>query len=174
MPFIEDRDTEEILDPRFASVDQGGLEIKPAVKNLEEDNRRFITSLTPGADLLTRYFQCIVTDFPRSLRTGVGRFYFHIPEDLDSYSLFEVHARVITAGTTGTTDIQVNNATSGLDMLSTVLTIDSGETGSETAATKAAINSANKVVRENDLIRIDIDAISTTPPKGLIVTLGFK
>ena len=26
----------------------------------------------------------------------------------------------------------------------------------------------------DDVIRIDVDAVSTTPPKGLIITLGFK
>jgi hypothetical protein len=59
-------------------------------------------------------------------------------------------------------------------MLSTKLTIDSGETGSDTAATPAVINTSYDDVATNDLLRIDIDAISTTAPKGLIVTLEFR
>jgi hypothetical protein len=45
--------------------------------------------------------------------------------------------------------------------------------GEHTAATAAVINASYDDVAENDLLRIDIDAVSTTAPKGLIVTLGF-
>ena len=89
-------------------------------------------------------------------------------------NLVEVHAEVITAGTTNTTDIQIANVTDSVDMLSTKLTIDSGETGSDTAATAAAINTSNDDVTTNDMLRIDVDAVSSTAPKGLIVTLTFR
>ena len=89
-------------------------------------------------------------------------------------NLVDVHAEVITAGTTGTTDIQIANVTQVADILSTKLTIDSGETGSDTAATAAVINTAEDDMTENDVLRIDVDAISTTAPKGLIITLGFR
>jgi len=59
-------------------------------------------------------------------------------------------------------------------MLSTVITIDSNETGSDTAATPAVIDTANDDVAENDLIRIDVDAKSTTAPEGLIVSCDFR
>jgi hypothetical protein len=59
-------------------------------------------------------------------------------------------------------------------MLSTVITIDSGETGSDTGATAAVIDTGNDDVITNDLLRIDVDAISTTAPKGLIITLEFR
>jgi hypothetical protein len=59
-------------------------------------------------------------------------------------------------------------------MLSTKMTIDSGEVGSDTAATAAVIDTAHDDVASYDLIAIDIDATSTTKPKGLIVTLGFQ
>lgn len=99
---------------------------------------------------------------------------FHISPLLAGMDLVYVHAEVITAGTTGTTDIQVHNVTQAADMLSTGITIDSGETGSDTAATPPVIDTANDDVAENDVLRIDVDAISTTPPQGLIVTLGFR
>lgn len=122
----------------------------------------------------TRYIQCIVVDFTTNIATGDGKFYIHIPQALHNMNLVEVHARVITAGTTNTTDIQIANATDSVDMLSTKLTIDSGETGSNTAATAAVIDKTKDDVQQNDLLRIDVDAVSTTAPKGLIVTLGFK
>ena len=104
---------------------------------------------------------------------GDGRFYIHIDQRLEKLSLIDVHAEVITAGTTGTTDIQIHNIDKAVDMLSTKLTIDSGEKVSDTAVTPAVINSANAAVDLNDTLRIDTDAVSTTPPLGLIVTLGF-
>lgn len=121
-----------------------------------------------------RYIQAVVFDFGTDVSTGDGKFYIHIPQGFGKSRLAEVHAKVITAGTTNTTDIQIANVTDSVDMLSTKLTIDSGETGSNTAATPAVINKANEAVSENDQLRIDVDAVSTTAPKGLIITLGFK
>jgi hypothetical protein len=92
---------------------------------------------------------------------------------LNGANLSSVYAKVITAGTTGTTDIQIHNATDAQDMLSTKITIDSGETGSDTAAAAAVINTSYDDVATNDLLRIDIDAISTTAPKGLVIRLRF-
>jgi len=107
------------------------------------------------------------------LSTGDGKFYLTIPPELNGMVLSAVHARVITAGTTNTTDIQIANVTDAVDILSTKLTIDSTETGSDTAATPAVINASNDDMATNDLIRIDIDAVSTTAPKGLIIRLTF-
>ena len=117
--------------------------------------------------------QMVVYSPTVNVETGDGKFYAHIDSRLDGLRLGDVHAEVITAGTTNTTDIQVANVTGAVDMLSTKLTIDSGETGSDTAATPAVINQVNARVTLNDVIRIDIDAVSTTAPKGLIITLGF-
>ena len=121
-----------------------------------------------------KYAQVTCVYFTGSVAVGDGKGFVHIPAELNGYNLVEVHARVITAGVTGTTDIQLHNVTDAVDMLSTKLTIDSGETGSDTAATPAVINAAVDDVATNDLIRIDVDAISTTAPKGLIVTMGFQ
>ena len=127
-----------------------------------------------GSDFGIRYVQAIVFDFATDVATGDGKFYFHIPAAMDGMDLISVHAEVITAGTTGTTDIQIHNVDNALDMLSTKLTIDSGETGSDTAATAAVINASNDHVNTNDVVRLDVDAVSTTAPKGLIVTMGFQ
>lgn len=105
--------------------------------------------------------------------TGDGKFYFNIPPELNGMILSGVFAQVITAGTTNTTDIQLHNVTDAVDILSTKLTIDSAETSSATAATPAVINTSNDDMATNDLIRIDVDAVSTTAPKGLILRLSF-
>jgi hypothetical protein len=59
-------------------------------------------------------------------------------------------------------------------MLSTVITIDSGETDTSTAAAAAVIDTANDDVATGDRIRIDIDAVSSTPAKGLYCELIFQ
>ena len=89
-------------------------------------------------------------------------------------NLVDVKGGVITAGTTGTTDFQIRNVTDSVDMLSTKLTIDSGETTSETAATAAVINTSNDDVAEGDVLAIDVDAVSTTAPQGAFITLTFR
>lgn len=75
---------------------------------------------------------------------------------------------------TNTTDIQIANVTDSVDILSTKLTIDSAETGSDTAATAAVIDTSKDDLATNDLLRIDVDAVSTTPAKGLIVTIECR
>lgn len=106
--------------------------------------------------------------------TGDGKAYFMIPEELDGMNLVDIKGGVVTAGTTGTTDVQIHNVTDAVDMLSTKLTIDSGETTSETAATAAVINGSNDDVAGGDVLRIDVDAVSTTAAQGLFVTLTFR
>ncbi len=107
--------------------------------------------------------------------TGDGKAYLHVAPVLDGLNLTYCHARLITAGVTATLDIQIYNLTQTADMLSTVITVDTTETGSETAATPYVIDAANDDVAENDVIRIDIDAIhSGTAGKGLLLTLGFS
>lgn len=102
-----------------------------------------------------------------------GQAYITIPSSLNGMNLVGIAANVITAGNTGTTDIQVRNVTDAVDMLSTKMTIDSGETSTATAATPAVIDTSHDDVATGDVIAIDVDAISTTPAKGLIVNLIF-
>ena len=62
----------------------------------------------------------------------------------------------------------------GVDMLSTLLTIDAGENDSSTAATPAVINGSANTVNTANVIRFDIDQIgSTTAANGLELRLGF-
>jgi len=119
-----------------------------------------------------------------AVATGDGKVYYRIPARLNGMVLSEVAANVYTAGTTGTTDIQLarcavttsGNICSGTvaDMLSTKLTIDSGENDSASAATAAVINASNDDVTTGQIIRVDIDAVSTTPPQGLLLMLTFR
>lgn len=120
----------------------------------------------------TAVFQVVASD--TDVSTGDGKFFFRVPKELDGMDLVDCEATVYTAGTTNTTDIQIRNKTDSVDMLSTKLTIDSGETDSSTAATPAVIDTDNDDVAEADVLAIDIDQVSDTAPKGLVISLTFK
>lgn len=127
-----------------------------------------------GANIGIRYVQCVVFDFTTDVSTGDGKFYYHIPAGLNGMNLVEVHAEVITAGTTNSTTVQIHNVTQAADMLSALLEIETTETGSDTSDPGPTIDTNNDDVATNDVIRIDVDSVSTTAPKGLIVTMGFQ
>ena len=127
-----------------------------------------------GSNLGEKVVQIIAFDFTTNTATGDGKGYFVVPSSMTGMDLVEVSATVITAGTTNTTDIQIANVTQAADILSTKMTIDSAETSTSTAATPAVISATEDDVTTNDVLRIDVDAVSTTPAKGLIVTLIFR
>ena len=118
----------------------------------------------------------IVVVFPplNNVTTGDGAFYITIPPELNGWNLTLPHGRVITAGTTGTMDVQIHNVTDSVDMLSTKLTWDSTEAGTDTAATPCVVNTTYDDVATNDVLRIDVDAVQTTPAKGMIIRLPFQ
>ena len=94
--------------------------------------------------------------------------YFVIPPYFNNWVIVAVGANVFTAGVTGTTDVQLRNVTDSVDVLSTKVTIDSGEKDSKDAATPPVINATNAVVATGDQLTWDVDAVqSGTAPKGL-------
>jgi hypothetical protein len=125
----------------------------------------------------TRHLQVRLVPAGTSLATGdkVGDWFFHVPPAMDGMMLVYIHVEVDTAGSqTGTTaDFQLYNIDQTADILTTKVTIDTGETGSDTAATAYSINTANAQISENDKIRLDCDALQSTAPKGLTLTLGY-
>lgn len=139
-----------------------------------DTGRAVVPDILAGSNFGERVVQVVAFDFTTDTATGNGAYYFHVPSTITGMNLVEVHAEVITAGTTNTTDIQIANVTQGADMLSTVITVDSGETGSDTAATAAVINTSEDDVTTNDILRIDVDAVSSTEAKGLIITMTFR
>jgi hypothetical protein len=117
--------------------------------------------------------------------TGVGKVYFHISSTLTGMDLVEVNLHVVQTGTTGTLNVDLHkcdpvatgNQCTGTvgDMLSTNVTVDSGENKSATAAASYAIDSAQDDVTTDDVIRIDVDAIhSGTAAKGGILSMTFR
>jgi hypothetical protein len=170
----------ETLDDKTAAASTTTAGIIEVATSAETDTGTDATrAVSPdalaGSNLGIRYVAPVLAGWTTEATTGDGKFYIHVPAAFDGMNLVEVHAEVITAGTTGTLNLDIYNVTQAADMLSTNVTIDSGETGSDTAATPPVIDTANDDVAENDLIRIDIDAVHTTASKGgPIFTMGFQ
>jgi hypothetical protein len=119
-------------------------------------------------------FVCLLAgvDYTSDAVVADGVAYFHIPLAMNGMNLVYAKAKCVTAGTTGTATVQVRNVTQAADMLSTKITFESGATTSGTV-TAAVIDTANDDVATDDLLAIDIDTLSTTKQKGILVTLGF-
>lgn len=105
---------------------------------------------------------------------GAGDVFWRVPSMCNGMDLVAVGMHVQTAGVTGTLTVQIANVTQAADMLSTRLTIDTGEKDTITAAAAAVIDAGNDDVVTGDEIRIDVDVTQTTKAKGLIVDLAFR
>ena len=87
----------------------------------------------------------------------------------------DLGAHVYTAGSGSVTTVMIHNLTDGVDMLSTPITIDSGETDSSTAATAPVVDGSNNEVATADVLRFDIDAVASgTAANGLEIRMQFK
>lgn len=95
-----------------------------------------------------------------------------IPLALNGMALIWVECAVETAGVTNTMDIMIRK--NAVDMLSTKLTLDTGETNSSTAAAPVVIKTdGSEDVATGDVIHFDFDAVHDTEAKGCIITLRF-
>ena len=158
----------------------GAVELATSAEiNTSTDANRVITpDLFAASNYGLRYVSLSVGAPSTAITTGDGKAYFHVPAGMNGMSLTEIHAELKTAGvgssTVPTIDLRKNASTA---MLSTKITIDTTETGSDTAATAPALHgtAGNYAVATNDVVSVDIDAVGdSTAGSGLVVTLGFR
>lgn len=97
-------------------------------------------------------------DLALSVGDGQGRFV--IPSDFNGWNITAV-AAVCDSGT-GVPAFQLRNVTDGVDVLSTKVTIDSGEVSSYTAATPAVIDTTKDDVATGDRFAWDVDVAGTS------------
>lgn len=119
--------------------------------------------------------QILVSDPNGSaITTGDGKAFFRVPAQLDGLDLVGAAAVLDTAGTGGGFLLQLRRKRSGsdVDMLSTRVSIDSGENDSADATAAYAINTSNDDVATADRIYFDLDGVPTGG-KGLVVELTF-
>jgi hypothetical protein len=122
-----------------------------------------------GLSVTRRSISVQVTDGTTDVTTGDGKAYITIPEALNGMNLVRAQATVVTAGTTNATTVMIHNKTDTQDMLSGAISIASAGT----VGTVGTINTTYDDVATNDILRIDVDSVSTTAPKGLMVVLEF-
>lgn len=92
---------------------------------------------------------------------------FVIP--FDGY-VVSVGATVDTAGTTNVTTVDINK--NGTTIMRTKITIDSTEKTSRTAVTPSIVNPTVQQFSTGDIFTFDVDAISSTPAKGLTIFMN--
>lgn len=128
-----------------------------------------------GSNLGVRCVQIALSDMSTAITTGDGKGYFRVTAELNGMNLVSAGAVLDTAGTGGGFLLQLRRKRSGsdVDMLSTRISIDSGENDSGDAGTPPAINSSNDDVATGDRIYFDQDGVPTGG-KGLNVFLGFQ
>ncbi len=105
-----------------------------------------------------------------AVAVGDGAAYFTIPVAMTGMNLVRAQATVATVGTTGSTTVMIHNLTDAANMLSGAISIASGSR----VGTVGTINVATDDVATNDIIRIDVDSVSTTAPLVLMVQLEFQ
>ena len=94
-----------------------------------------------------------------ALTTGDYQGWFMIPPDFNGWVITHVYA--MRKSGTGVPALQLRNVTDAVDVLSTKVTIDSGEATSGTAATPAVINTSNDDVASYDIFAVDVDVAGT-------------
>lgn len=98
--------------------------------------------------------------------TGDGKAWFEVSEEEDGYTLVAARAAVSVAGAV---EIQLRNETQSTDLLTTPITIDTGETSSRTAT--PAVIDTTVILAAGDQIFIDVDDADAIA-EGLIVTVA--
>jgi hypothetical protein len=142
--------------------------------NAGSDATRAVTpDSLAGSNFGTKGIELVIFDFTTDITTGNGKSYFVVPDEMTGMNLVRVAATVITAGTTGSTTIGIYNLTDAQQMLSTSMNIETGETSTRTSATPGTIDVTKDDVVTGDILRIDVSAVSTTAPLGLIAELVF-
>ncbi len=138
--------------------------------NAGTENNKYITpDQLAGSNTGTRVVQQICVDFATELEVADGVGYIVIPPECNGMNLISARADVITAGKTNASTFDIYNVTDSTSMLSSAISIASGaKSGTGT------VDTAHDDVATGDVIRIDCDTLSTTKPKGLIVTLAFR
>lgn len=121
-------------------------------------------------------FEVLLSDpLGQAIVTGDGQGYIRITTELSGMNLVGCGAVLDTAGSGGGYLMQLRRKRSGsdVDMLSTRISIDSGENDSADAGTPPAIDTSNDDVLTGDLIYFDRDGVPTGA-KGDLVWLRFS
>jgi hypothetical protein len=153
------------------------------------DNKTIIDSLAGGTNTIKTLKAVQLQPFDPSENTATtvatdNRGWFRVPAALNTHKVIGVEANVSTPGTTGVITVQVvrcaatgsGNPCSGVvdNILSTAMTIDSGENSTSTAATPAVVDATKNTLSTGQMLAVVVTGIHTTPAKGLLVNLDIQ
>lgn len=156
-----------VLDKAGAAIPVGGLAQNSAYTfeffGAPHNHWRVMSPLTVSGAVNDEF--CVaVSDETTTLTTGTAKVTFNMPRAMTVTSVF---AYVRTAPTGGVINVDINEdadaegAGGAVDILSTNITIDSGERRSSTAATPPVI--ADSALAQHSEMTIDIDVVTGTP-----------
>lgn len=139
-----------------------------------EINTGTSTTLTVSPDALAgsnfgrRVIPYVHTPSSYSVVVGDGEDGIPIDATLNGHDIIAVTAYCYTQGVTGTTDVQIRRRRAGAnaDVLSTKVTL-----GAEYYVSDGVINTSNDDLATGDLLYVDVDAVHTTAPLGLSVSI---
>jgi len=127
-----------------------------------------------GSPRIQRIISIPLCDAVTACATGSGVI-FRIPKMLDNYAFSGATLDAGVTGTTGTMTVQVINITDATNLFTTKISLDSAEVSSDTAATPYVRNATlgQRTVTDGDRVMPRIDAVHTTPAKGVTINLHF-
>ena len=126
-----------------------------------------LASTTGNSDVRFVIWRVVAADTNCAVDTTVsGDFEFPF-----TGTITEIGAYTDTAGTTGTMVVDVHLAGTTI-MTTDKLDIDTTEKSTRTAATAPALTTT--AITAGDILTCDIDAIHTTPAKGLSIRIGVR
>lgn len=108
-----------------------------------------------------------------TLVTGDGQAFDYADPLFNGWRITSATAAVTTVSSSGAITIQMRNATQGVDLFSTALTIDANEKNSSTATTPVVINTSNNTLTSYDEWFVDIDD-DGTGARGLTIHLTIE
>ena len=146
--------------------------ILPRLKAIEDYLIALSSLLGPTIGEKRIVYLKVISD-DTTLTTGDSKMFFTIPPELSGMDLIDADTAVYTVSSSGLPTIQIANATDGVDMLSTKITIDVSEKTSWTAATSPVIDTTKDDVVTGDQLRVDVD-VAGTGTKGLDIILVFQ
>lgn len=119
-------------------------------------------------------------DSGKIVTVGDGKFIFAIPDDLANSYLWDCFCYVTTAGSS-VIRVQLRNIdpgdnpnTTGSDMLTTRMEIETGDYTSYSATTQKIISQVNNQVQRGSMIAIDVDAAGGGVAMGLGVGIELN
>ncbi len=132
----------------------------------------YMLSSTGSAPSWIQFYRYItfLLNTDAALVAGDDAVRFRIPAALNGWNIASVAASRKSG--TGVPAIQIRNVTDAVDVLSTKITIDSGEIDSSTAATPPVIDTSKDDVATGDQFAVDVD-VSGTGTLYCYVEIGF-